>query len=180
MLDIFLKIRCYQKSYSRSRSYLRVPGCKTTKFRNVRGANKADDFCINPKKTELRLKYYSIFPNCSNIRCYSNIRLKDMKKRCNRNGKCHGFSWTRGRNRDWQRGGGCLKRYCTGKPWRRGYGGRSHGYYERKTKITSKNNGAWVGPHNYMDGNGRSRWISRWWGRFLWKKPICEMDFDGR
>ena len=71
---------CYQKSYSRSRSYLRVPGCKTTRFRNVRGANKADDFCINPKKTELRLKYYSIFPNCSNIRCYSNIRLKDMKK----------------------------------------------------------------------------------------------------
>jgi hypothetical protein len=173
---------CFQKSYTRSRSYLRVPGCKTTRFRNVGSVRQLNDhdWCINPNKTELRLKYYNIWPHCSNIKCYSNIRLRDMKKICNRNGNCHGFSWTRGRNRDWQRGGGCLKKYCMGRPWRRGYGRGSHGYYERRTKVTSKNNGAWVGANHHIDGSGRRKLISRWWGNYLKKKPICEMDFDGR
>ena len=175
---------CLQKSYTRSRNYLRVPGCKTTKFSRVRGSTRSlttHDWCINPKKTEMRLKYYSAWPHCSNIRCHSNIRLKTMKRLCNRDGMCHGFSWTKGRNRDWQKGGGCLKKYCLGKPGRRGYGRGSHGYYERRTKYNRVNDGVWVGKHNRIDKNGKKKSAgSGWWSRYKKKKAICELDYDGR
>ena len=104
-----------------------------------------------------------------------------MKRLCNRDGMCHGFSWSKGRNRNWQRGGGCLKKYCLGKPGRKGYGRGSHGYYERRTKYNRVNDGDWVGKHHKIDKNGRKKYASRgWWSRYKKKKAICEIDYDGR
>ena len=71
------------------------------------------DFCVDPNKTKIVYRHSRKWPHCKNNRCYSNLTLREMKKRCIKSGECDGFSWTRGKTRDWQRGGGCQKTECS-------------------------------------------------------------------
>ena len=87
-----------------------------------------------PKKkviSPFHLRWYSRWPNCNNLSCGGGT-LKEFKEKCSENKRCDGFSWTKGRNSDSNRGSGCLKYSCkASQENRNGFGYGSHGYWAK-------------------------------------------------
>ena len=75
------------------------------------------------------LRWSSRWPNCDNVQCMSGT-LSEIKEKCSEASNCDGFSWSKNKNKDSDRGSGCLKYNC--KPdqeSRKGFGFGSHGYW---------------------------------------------------
>ena len=147
---------CYQRQNHTRRGWrAHIPGCKMVSKSRIpgiiRGGDTNGDFCVDPNKTKIVYRHYRKWPHCKNKRCYRNITLRDMKNRCIKSGECDGFSWTRGKTRDWQRGSGCQKTECSYEnEGRRGYGYGGYGYWVKKSKINDTFNGAWVRGKKYF------------------------------
>jgi len=84
-----------------------------------------------PQMSPFHLRWYSRWPHCNNITCMDGTLL-DLKKKCSENANCDGFSWSKGRNNNNNRGSGCLKKYCkSSQEGRRGFGYGSHGFWSK-------------------------------------------------
>ena len=136
-----------------------------------------------PKMVAHHLRWYNRWPHCYNITCGSGT-LKSFKEKCSENPRCDGFSWTRGRNSDSSRGGGCLKSSCKpGNEWRRGFGYGSHGYWLKGNEVSKIKDGMFIAIKNYQgrwlaaEPNGR---IGHRGHRITWETFYVRKHPDGK
>lgn len=167
---------CFHRHDKSNSYYTNIPGCRETLTSvafNDTSAIPSHDICVNPNKTKMVKKYTGKWPHCSkNQSCHSDIYLYQMKEKCRKDGYCTGFSWTSGKNSDYDRGSGCLK-VCWGGEGRHGYGNGSYDYYEKADDFKRKNAGARISDGKYMNVSGETKS-----NRYSKKYAICQLDYS--